>query len=68
MEGKAMMDGNTFAINKHLAEREAYDLAHPADLYCPACDETIRPLDFPEYVNEDGATCPNCGDCLLEAK
>lgn len=61
-----MTDGNTYAINKHLAEREAYDLAHPADLFCKACDEVIRPLDWPEYCTPDGAECPNCGGELQE--
>ena len=61
-----MTDGNTYAINKHLAEREAYDLAHPADLYCPACDEIIKPLEWPAFINDKEAECPNCRGELEE--
>jgi uncharacterized paraquat-inducible protein A len=61
-----MTDGNTYAINKHLSEREAYDAMHPADLYCPACDETIKPLDWPVFINDKEATCPDCGGELEE--
>lgn len=53
-----MTDGNTYAINKHLAEREAYDAAHAPDWYCANCDETIRALDWPKYIEDE--TCPNC--------
>ena len=61
-----MTDGNQYAIDKHLAEREAYDLAHPADLFCAACDEVIKPLDWPAHCTEDSAECPDCGGELEE--
>ena len=61
-----MTDGNTYAINKHLAEREAYDAAHPPDYYCAACDETLSPLDWPEFINDKEAECPNCRGALEE--
>jgi hypothetical protein len=48
-------DGNTAAIERHLAEQEAHDASQP--LYCPACDETISG----EYE-----TCIYCGGELEE--
>jgi hypothetical protein len=51
-------DGNTAAIERHLADQEAYDAAQPPDdLYCAECDEIIDGRD---------ATCPNCEGELEE--
>jgi hypothetical protein len=59
-------DGNTAAIERHLAEQEAYDAAQPPDdLYCPACEETISGEEQPLYVEDK--TCPNCSGELEEA-
>jgi uncharacterized protein (DUF983 family) len=58
-------DGNAAAINRHLAEQEAYDAAQPPDdMYCPACDETINGKVWPSYIGLE--TCPNCGFQLKE--
>ena len=60
-----MTDGNTYAINKHLAEREEYDAMHPSDWHCPACDEVLKALDWPPAFITDGE-CPNCGGPIEE--
>ena len=61
-----MTDWATYTIDKHLAEREAYDLAHPAPMFCPVCEEAYNPLDWPAFINEKEATCPDCGGELEE--
>jgi hypothetical protein len=58
-------DGNTHAIERHLAERERYEDAQIRDMYCPACDETIDGPEWPYHVKEE--TCPNCEGELEEA-
>lgn len=57
-----MVDGNTYAINKHLADVEAYDATQPETMYCGACDEAISSADWPEFI--DTETCPNCEGVL----
>jgi hypothetical protein len=52
-------DGNTAAIERHLAEQEAHDALHADDLYCPECDEVIGAPGVPEL-------CPHCGGELEE--
>jgi rubrerythrin len=52
-------DGNTAAIERHLAEREADDALHADDLYCPECNEVIGAPGVPEL-------CPHCGGKLEE--
>jgi hypothetical protein len=52
-------DGNTYAINQHLAAQEAHDALHADDLYCPECDEVIGAPGVPEL-------CPHCGGELEE--
>ena len=59
-------DGNTYAINKHLAEIEAYDAATPDDMYCGCCHETIIARDWPEFI--DTETCPNCDGNLCASE
>jgi hypothetical protein len=57
-------DGNTHAIERHLAEQEAHDAAQPPDdLYCAECDEKSI-ADRLSYF--DGA-CPYCAGELEEA-
>lgn len=55
-------DGNFYALERHLAEREAYDAAQPETMYCGSCDETISSHDWPEFI--DTETCPNCEGVL----
>ena len=57
-------DGNTAAIERHLAEREAYDAAQPVLVYCLPCNETIQSEDWPDYAYQ--GTCPNCAGQLEE--
>jgi hypothetical protein len=58
-------DGNTAAIERHLAEQEAYDAAQPeADMYCAHCDETISGEYNPGSIATQ--TCPNCSEELDE--
>jgi hypothetical protein len=57
-------DGNTAAIERHLAEQEAHDAAQPVILYCRPCDEIISSEDWPSYVYR--GTCPDCGGELEE--
>ena len=61
-----MTDGNQYAIDKHLAERELYDAAHPAPMFCPVCRETYNPLEWAAWINDKEATCPDCGGELEE--
>jgi hypothetical protein len=58
-------DGNTYAINRHLAEQEAYDAAQQeADMYCAHCDEAIcGDLDALAIAMRK---CPNCSEELDE--
>ena len=57
-------DGNTAAIDRHLAEQEAYDAANPDDMYCPACDEVINGPDCADFIADE--TCPDCAGQLEE--
>jgi hypothetical protein len=58
-------DGNTDAIEQHLAEQDAYDAAQPPeDMYCWVCDETIDGTDWPDHVGLE--VCPNCSNQLEE--
>jgi transcription initiation factor IIE alpha subunit len=57
-------DGNTYAINRRLAEQEAYDASLPHDMLCLECDEKIHEEDFPAFIANQ--TCPNCGNELEE--
>ncbi|MGC1494662.1 MAG: hypothetical protein WA790_02550 [Sulfitobacter sp.] len=60
-------DGNTYAINKHLAEIEAHEAAQPPDdMYCGTCNEVIRGKDWPEFI--DTETCPNCDGNLCQSE
>ena len=61
------MDANTDLINRHLAAREAHDLATATwDMECPECGWTGEQVadthrDAPSYPER---YCPNC-DCEL---
>jgi hypothetical protein len=57
-------DGNTAAIERHLADRERYEDAQIRDMYCPACEETIDGPDWSQHVKDE--TCPNCRGQLKE--
>jgi hypothetical protein len=57
-------DGNTHAIERHLADQEAHDAAQTVILCCRPCDEIISSDEWPHHV-KDG-TCPDCAGQLEE--
>lgn len=63
-------DGNLYALNRHLAACEAYDLAHAMwDMRCPCCGWTGQmPADTHHTIElgeSDDRFCPEC-DTTLE--
>jgi hypothetical protein len=57
-------DGNTHALNCHLAEQEAHEAAQLVILYCLPCDEIISSDDWPAFTYH--GTWPNCAGELEE--
>lgn len=54
-------DGNLYALERHLAEQEAYDASR--DKICPDCEEVIILEDFPAHHRDD--QCPDCDAVLV---
>ena len=56
-------DGNTYAINKHLAEIEAHEAANPPTM-CDECGEETEVAEtVDEYGQSFGASHKACKEC-----